>query len=76
MSIGGWRSAVAGVEEGGQAGVVCVLAGEESLSVLSWRQQAGLRGKTSKRVRAQQSRRHPVGLLGRILHADGTDFKL
>lgn len=51
VSVGGWHSAVAWVGiEGGQAGVVCVLAGEEGLSLFSWRQQAGLRGEASQRI--------------------------
>lgn len=43
VSVGGRRSAVARTgEEGGQAGQVRVLAGEEGLPIVSWGQQAGL----------------------------------
>lgn len=64
VSVGRWCSAVAwGGEEGGQAGVVCVLAGEEGLFIFSGRQQAGFRGETGQRIGAEQSWRHPVGLL-------------
>jgi len=73
MSVGGRRPAVARVgEEGGQAGVVRVRAGEEDLPVVSRRQKAGLGGETGQRIGAEQRRRRPVGLLGQILHADGS----
>lgn len=51
VSVAGWHSAVArGGEERGEAGKVMVLAGEEGLSLLSLRQQAGLRGETGQRI--------------------------
>lgn len=51
MSVAGWCSTVArGGEEGGEAGKVMVLAGEEGLSLFSLRQQAGLRGETGQRI--------------------------
>lgn len=51
VSVGGWCSAVGWAgEERGQAGVVCVLAGEEGFTLFSWRQQAGLRRETGQRV--------------------------
>lgn len=50
-------------EEGGQAGVVGVRAGEEGLSLFSWRQQARLRGEAGQRIRGDQSWRNPVGVI-------------
>lgn len=64
VSVAGRRSAVGRVgEEGGQAGVVCVLAGEEGLTLLPRCKEARLRGETSQRVCAEQSWGNPVGLL-------------
>lgn len=51
VSVGGRRSAVAWAgEERGQATVVCLLAGEEGLTLISWGQQAGLRREAGQRV--------------------------
>lgn len=47
VSVGGRCTAVARAgEERGQAGVVGVLAGEEGLTLFTWRQQARIRGET------------------------------
>lgn len=70
VSVGGWcPTEVRAGKEGGQAGEVCVLAGEEGLALFSWSHQTGLRGETGERIWTEQTGRHPVGLLGRILHA-------
>lgn len=51
VSVGGRRSAVARTgEEGGQAGQVRVLTGEEGLPIVAGGQQAGLRGETDQVV--------------------------
>lgn len=51
VSVGGRRpTKVRAGKEGGQAGEVCVLAGEEGLALFSWSHQTGLRGETGERI--------------------------